>query len=227
MRSSAETEESMKNLLFDRPFLYKKSFELLYIYFYQFIKLINRQTISPLINLKQTIPQIYQPYIKSIILLLAFLPRRVQVNDHKSKSRNDSRPDAEEVWVGHEQESLELVVLVWSDGHSLGQSDEVVAWFFVDDFELVDTFLLRGLRIKYKSTQNSALYSPFLASVKVNGTRTHGSSMTSSTWRSFDSYGFHDWVLWSSSSIWASKYNFSPTLKSVYLPWAPSPKYFM
>ncbi len=164
MKSSVETEGSMRNLLFDSPFLYKRSF-LLYIFLNQFVKTLSiYKEISPLINFQTNHPTNPLIFKQSIILLLAVFPWWVQVNDHKSKRRNYSRPYAEEVWVGHEQESLKLVVFVWSDGHSLGQCHEVVARLLVNVFELVDSFLLGCLMINYKSTQNSALYSPFLAS---------------------------------------------------------------
>jgi len=77
--------------------------------------------------------------------LLDFFSSRVQVEHNEQESSDYGWECAEVVRIGREQESLEFVVFVRTDCHSLSLFDEGVAWFLVVDLELIDSFFLRGL----------------------------------------------------------------------------------
>ena len=65
----------------------------------------------------------------------------VQVEHDEDEGRDDGSESAEEVGVCHEEEALELIVFVRSDGHSFCLFDEVESRFLVVDLVLVDSFL--------------------------------------------------------------------------------------
>lgn len=65
----------------------------------------------------------------------------VQVENDEDEGRDDGSESAEEVGVGHKEETLELIVFVGSDGDSFCLFDEVESWFLVVDLVLVDSFL--------------------------------------------------------------------------------------
>ena len=73
-------------------------------------------------------------------VLFSLWAAAVDVQHNEDESGDDGSESAEEVWICYEEESFELIMLVWSNGHPLCLFYEVVSWFFVDDFELVDSF---------------------------------------------------------------------------------------
>ena len=89
--------------------------------------------------------QIHKSFVLGFIV-----PATIKINYNEGKCCNYGREKSEEIWISDEQKPCELIVLVWSDCDSFRFCNKVIPWFFVENLELVDTFLLRGLNFKDK-----------------------------------------------------------------------------
>lgn len=64
----------------------------------------------------------------------------IQIEDNEDECCSDGSECSKEVWIGNKKESLELVMFVGTNSDSLCFFDEIISWFFIDDFVLIDPF---------------------------------------------------------------------------------------
>ena len=69
----------------------------------------------------------------------------VEIEHNKDKGGDDGGEGSEEVRVGYEEESLELVMFVGTNGHAFSLFYKVEAWFTILYLELIDSLFFRRL----------------------------------------------------------------------------------
>lgn len=91
--------------------------------------------------------KVFSFYDNESLFLLFLIKFTVEKHDHKNNRPKYGCEHRSIVWVRCQQEPLELIVSLGPQGYSLCKFDEVEAGFFVDDLELVDSFLSRGVEL--------------------------------------------------------------------------------
>jgi hypothetical protein len=82
----------------------------------------------------------FDEYFTSVFLYL-LATSAVDVKNNEDKSGKNGSECSEEVRIGNEEESFELIMFVRTNRDSLGLLNEVVSCLLVVDLILIDSFL--------------------------------------------------------------------------------------